>query len=85
MNRRLGIMIVALLVTASGWIAVIGAADDRSDSVSEALSLAESTESAVEMASETTWHYVSGAVMGIGLGMVVGGGLVFSYWKRKIG
>lgn len=85
MNRRLGVLIAALLVTASGWVAMIGAADDHSDSVSEAISLAESTESAVEIASETTWHYVSGAVVGVGLGMVVGGGLVFSYWRKKIG
>lgn len=85
MNSGIGVLLAVALVFVAGLVLAGTAGAEDEASVSDAIDAAESVESAIEVAADTTIHLVSGAVVGSGIGLLVGSGLTFFYWRRKIG
>lgn len=78
--------VTLVVVLASGLIVgTAAAADGTTKGPDAAVDAAESLESALEVVNETMVQYASGALFGIGIGLMLGSGVTFAYWKRRIG
>lgn len=84
MSLRLAALTTSLVVLASGCLVMIGAAESGSDPIPAAVSLAESTVPALQVAANTTQQYATGAVIGTGIGIIAGSTVTFAYWRQKL-
>lgn len=86
MKRGVTVTLIVVLMLGTGLVAAVASAGaDGEDGVTEAIETADTVESAIDVASETTTQLISGAVVGTGLGLVAGSGVTFWYWRRQIG
>ena len=85
MNRRTSAASVGLL-TMTFTLFVAGSRADTTDNeqVAEALKLAQSLDSTLETAADATMQLVSGAVTGVGVGLILGSLMIYKYWQGKI-
>ncbi|MFC7058530.1 hypothetical protein [Halovenus salina] len=60
------------------------AAGEGGNTIAEAIDTAESVETGLEVASDTTTQLLSGAAVGTGVGLLVGSGVTFIYWRREL-
>lgn len=77
------VMITTLFTAALSMVA--GVADASNNAVSEATEAAENVKTALEVASDSVLHLTFGAAVGTGVGLLLGSGIVFVYWRRQIG
>lgn len=77
--------VVAVGMVLAGLALVGGTASgEAGDTVAEAIDTAESVETGLEVAADTTTQLLSGAAVGTGLGLLVGSGVTFLYWRRAL-
>lgn len=86
MRETAALALAVVLVVGTGLVVAVGAVGgDSGEEITAAIETAESVEHALEIASETTVQLVSGAITGAGMGLLLGSGLTFLYWRRQIG
>lgn len=84
MKRVAAGVAVGLVLTGLLAVGSVAGADD-SDTLTTAIETAESVETGLAVASDTTTQLVSGVAVGAGVGLVLGSGVTFLYWRRQIG
>lgn len=85
MNRVIMFLLICISIIASLVLVSTAVGQDGTTDISSLIDNAESVESALKVESETTLQYITGAVLGAGIGVLLGSTAVYEYWRRNIG
>lgn len=83
--KRVGFCVLLLGVLALIVLSPGVTASEDPVTVDATIETAESVESALEVAEQTTRQYAAGGATGLGVGLLTGSSLTFLYWRWKIG
>lgn len=87
MSRPVVVAVAAVVVcTVLGSTAVVVSGQSGvTETLEDATQSSDSAVSAVKTASETPKQYATGALIGLGVGLIIGSAAVYKYWEGKLG
>lgn len=83
MKSAAAVVAVGLVLVGLVFLGGTASGEDGA-SITAAIDTAESVETGLEVASDTTTQLLSGAAVGTGVGLLVGSGVTFMYWRREL-